>query len=114
VPMGGRRVAVLGTMLELGEQSLELHQLVARRAVELGLDGLVVVDADQEGTAMLAAAAGIGALQRVDDPIQAAAVLAAWLRPGDVLLLKASRGVALERVIPLLDARGLEPASPTD
>jgi hypothetical protein len=31
-----------------------------------------------------------------------------------VLLLKASRGVALERVIPLLDARGLEPASPTD
>jgi UDP-N-acetylmuramoyl-tripeptide--D-alanyl-D-alanine ligase len=114
VPVGGRRVAVLGTMLELGEQSLELHQLVARRAVELGLDGLVVVDAGQEGTAMLAAAAGIGALQRVDDPIQAAAVLAAWLRPGDVLLLKASRGVALERVIPLLDARGLEPASPTD
>ncbi len=107
---GGRRYAVLGTMLELGDQSLALHERVGCRAVELGLDGLLVVDAAAEGAAMLAAAAGIDALQRVHDPLQAADVLAAWLRPGDVLLLKASRGVQLERVIPLLEARGLRQA----
>ena len=37
--------AVLGTMLELGDQSLELHRRVAARAADLGLDGLVIVDA---------------------------------------------------------------------
>ncbi len=45
----GRRFAVLGTMLELGEQSLELHRQVAARAAALGLDGLVLVDGGAEG-----------------------------------------------------------------
>ena len=48
----GRRFAVLGTMLELGDRSLELHQEVAARAVQLGLDGLVLVDGGAEGKAM--------------------------------------------------------------
>jgi len=96
---GGRRVAVLGTMLELGEQSLALHRQVARRAAALGLDGLLIVDGAEPGAAMLSAAAGIPWLERVADPSAAAAVLRSWLRPGDALLLKASRGVALERVL---------------
>ena len=103
LPPGGRRWAVLGTMLELGDQSLALHAKVARRAAELGLDGLLIVDAGAEGEAMLAAAAGLGRLQRVPDPEAAAAVLAPWLRPGDALLLKASRGVALERLLAELE-----------
>lgn len=102
---GGRRFAVLGTMLELGAQSLELHQRVARRAAELGLDGLVVVDGGPEGAAMLQAAAGLERLQRVSTPVEALEPLARWLQPGDALLLKASRGVALEQLIPLLEAR---------
>ena len=102
---GARRFAVLGTMLELGDQSLELHQRVARRAAELGLDGLVVVDGGQEGAAMIEAAAPMDRLQRVDTPAEALDALAPWLSPGDALLLKASRGVALERLIPLLEAR---------
>ncbi|MFM7635860.1 MAG: UDP-N-acetylmuramoyl-tripeptide--D-alanyl-D-alanine ligase [Cyanobacteriota bacterium] len=101
---GGRRFAVLGTMLELGEQSVWLHQRVARRAAELQLDGLVVVDGGAEGAAMLEAAAGVTRLQRVGAPVEALEPLVAWLRPGDALLLKASRGVALERLIPLLEA----------
>ncbi|MFQ6537350.1 MULTISPECIES: UDP-N-acetylmuramoyl-tripeptide--D-alanyl-D-alanine ligase [Aphanothece] len=99
---GGRRFAVLGTMLELGEQSLELHRGVAQRAGELALDGLVIVDAGAEGAAMEQAAAGMARLARVATPEQAAAVLRGWLAPGDTVLLKASRGVALERLIPLL------------
>ena len=98
----GRRFAVLGTMLELGERSLELHQEVAARAVQLGLDGLVLVDGGAEGKAMAEVAAPLPHLQLVSNPEDAAAPLTAWLNSGDVLLLKASRGVALERLIPLL------------
>ena len=98
----GRRFAVLGTMLELGEQSLALHRQVAARALSLGLDGLVVVAGGPEGEAMLAAAQGLARLERVDTPAAAAEPLGQWLEPGDVLLLKASRGVALEQLIPLL------------
>lgn len=101
---GGRRYAVLGTMLELGDRSLELHGQVAARARELGLDGLLVVATGEEAQAMEAAAAGLPRLQRVSSPEAAADVLIDWLQPGDRVLLKASRGVALERAIPLLQA----------
>ena len=98
----GRRFAVLGTMLELGEQSVALHRRVAERAAALGLDGLVVVSQGAEAEAMAAAAAPLSRLAVVAQPEQAVEPLAAWLQRGDVLLLKASRGVALERLIPLL------------
>ncbi|MEY2749135.1 MAG: UDP-N-acetylmuramoyl-tripeptide--D-alanyl-D-alanine ligase, partial [Cyanobacteriota bacterium] len=98
----GRRFAVLGTMLELGERSVELHRAVADRAVERGLDGLVVVSGGAEAEAMAAAAAALPRLAVVDSPEQAADPLTSWLQPGDVVLLKASRGVALERLLPLL------------
>ena len=99
---GGRRFAVLGTMLELGEQSEALHRQVAERARQRALDGLVVVAAGPEAAVMAEAAAGLPRLAVVESPEQAAAPLAEWLAPGDVLLLKASRGVALERLLPLL------------
>ena len=98
----GRHFAVLGTMLELGEQSLALHRSVAERARQLNLDGLVIVDQGEEGAAMVAAATGLSRLRQVDCPEAAVEPLQQWLEPGDVLLLKASRGVALERLIPLL------------
>jgi UDP-N-acetylmuramoyl-tripeptide--D-alanyl-D-alanine ligase len=100
----GRRYAVLGTMLELGDRSLELHRQVAGRARALGIDGLVIVAAEAEAQAMLAAAAGLPRLARAATPEEAAAVLLDWLEPGDRVLLKASRGVALERAIPPLEA----------
>jgi UDP-N-acetylmuramoyl-tripeptide--D-alanyl-D-alanine ligase len=98
----GRRFAVLGTMLELGDQSVALHCRVAQHALELGLDGLLIVDAGAEGRAMLAAAAGLPKLALVSSPAEAAEQLSTWIQPGDQLLLKASRGVALERILPLL------------
>ncbi len=107
---GGRRFAALGTMLELGERSTELHRRVGERARALGLDGLVIVAGGAEGEALLAGAAGLPRLQRVDSPEDAAQTLLGWLEPGDHLLLKASRGVALERLLPLLE-RGLSPAA---
>ncbi|MFY8149802.1 MAG: UDP-N-acetylmuramoyl-tripeptide--D-alanyl-D-alanine ligase [Prochlorococcaceae cyanobacterium] len=99
----GRRFAVLGTMLELGEQSLALHRQVAERAAALALDGLVVVDGAAEGEVMQEAAAAIPRLARVGAAEEAIEPLRSWLGQGDVLLLKASRGVALERLLPLLE-----------
>ncbi len=98
----GRHFAVLGTMLELGEQSLALHRQVAERAVQLGLDGLVIVAAEAEAEVMASAAESLPRLAVVASPEQAAQPLQAWLAAGDVVLLKASRGVALERLLPLL------------
>ncbi|MCP9926825.1 UDP-N-acetylmuramoyl-tripeptide--D-alanyl-D-alanine ligase [Cyanobium sp. CH-040] len=107
---GGRRYAVLGTMLELGERSLELHRRVAERAAQLDLDGLVLVVDGAEGDAMAVAAAALPRLARAATPEQAAEPLREWLEPGDVVLLKASRGVALERLLPLLDSSSAKPA----
>ena len=101
---GGRGYAVLGTMHELGDRSLELHRQVAARARELGLDGLLIVATGEEAQAMEAAATGLPRLARAATPEEAAKVLLDWLQPGDRVLLKASRGVALERAIPLLQA----------
>ena len=98
----GRRFAVLGTMLELGDRSIELHQQVAARAAALKLDGVVLVDGGDEGQAMAKVASGLDRLALVATPEAAAAPLGQWLQAGDVVLLKASRGVALERLIPLL------------
>ena len=98
----GRRFAVLGTMLELGDRSIELHQQVAARAAALKLDGVVLVDGGDEGHAMANVASGLDRLALVATPEAAAAPLGQWLQAGDVVLLKASRGVALERLIPLL------------
>ena len=100
----GRRFAVLGTMLELGDRSIELHQQVAARAAALKLDGVVLVDGGDEGQAMANVVSGLDRLALVATPEAAAVPLGQWLQAGDVVLLKASRGVALERLIPLLPA----------
>ena len=99
---GGHRYAVVGTMLELGDQSLSLHRQVGEKAAALELDGLVVVAEEPEASAVMQGAAGLSKLVCVASPEAAAEPLKQWLRPGDHVLLKASRGIALERLIPLL------------
>ena len=99
---GGHRYAVVGTMLELGDQSLSLHRQVGEKAAALGLDGLVVVASEPEASAVMQGAAGLSKLVCVASPEAAAEPLNQWLRQGDHVLLKASRGIALERLIPLL------------
>lgn len=90
----GRRVAVLGEMLELGEDAHAEHVRVGREAAALGLDRVVVVG---EGARGIAEGAGPVAVA-VDDVAAALADLASWLRSDDLVLVKASRGARLERV----------------
>ena len=104
-PSRGRRVAVLGDMLELGEYSSSLHREVGERAAALRLDLLLTVGPQARELAAGARAAGMppGHIQSFDDAATCAAQSGRWCRDGDVVLLKASRGVALEQVIRALE-----------
>jgi UDP-N-acetylmuramoyl-tripeptide--D-alanyl-D-alanine ligase len=99
----GRHVAVLGEMRELGDAHDAGHREVGMAAA--GLDLLVVVDGAPggaaEGIAQGARAAGLGADRIVvaTDAADAVEKLRAATAPGDVVLVKASRGVELERVV---------------
>lgn len=94
--MPGRRFAVLGMMHELGERSAELHRAVGMRATELAFR--VVVVGEDPG---IATGAGDGTVS-VPDVAAAASALAAALRPGDVVLVKASRATGLESLPDLI------------
>tara|TARA_Y100001968_G_scaffold75115_2_gene66524 strand:+ start:1838 stop:3250 length:1413 start_codon:yes stop_codon:yes gene_type:complete len=99
----GRHFAVLGAMYELGEHSILLHRQVAQLAVDLGLDGLVIVGDALEAEAMAIAAESLSKLAVVLKPEDAFHALIPWLESGDFVLLKASRAVGLETLIPYLE-----------
>ncbi len=106
---GGRRtVAVLGQMAELGAGAREAHMDLGRLAVRLDVGQLVVVGPDAGGIhagAVLEGSWGSESLH-VDDVDAAVALLRAELRPGDVVLVKASRSAGLERVAEALLGEG--------
>ena len=104
---GGRKIAVLGNMLELGSYSAELHRKVGEYAAELGVDMLFCFGTDAGFIADGAVAKGLDAdaVKRFPDIGSVAALgdaLRAELKAGDCVLFKASRGVKLERVIEYL------------
>ena len=93
---GGRRVAVLGGMAELGPEARSFHAEVGARVRERGIGPLI----------------GVGELARdyapddwAPDPEAAAELVADELRPGDVVLVKGSRSVGLERLTDALRVR---------
>jgi len=109
----GRHVAVLGEMRELGDAHEAGHRDVGAAAA--GLDLLVVVDGvpggAAEGIAQGARDAGLPAdrILVVADAADAVELLRTATAPGDVVLVKASRGVELERVVDgLVEALGAE------
>mgnify|MGYP001158967900 CR=1 FL=1 len=97
----GRSVSVFGSMLELGVDSLALHHRLGEQVYSSGQDHLVCVGADACAIADGAIAAGMpaDAVQCVDDVDAAGALLLGWLRAGDRVLCKASRRVALDRLV---------------
>ncbi len=96
----GRRLAVLGEMLELGAAAESGHRDVGRAAAAV-CDRLCVVGSGAAGIAAGAADAGLPVDRIIvaADRDEALDRLAAVVRPGDVVLVKASRGVALEIVV---------------
>jgi UDP-N-acetylmuramoyl-tripeptide--D-alanyl-D-alanine ligase len=95
----GRRLAVLGDMLELGgEMGPALHREVAEYAAERGVDVLVTVGP----LAVAMAQAFGGETHSVSDAGAAGELLEGLMREGDTVLVKGSRGVGLERVAQML------------
>lgn len=104
VRVPGRRVAVLGDMLELGEHAAEAHAAVGRLAADTGVDLVVAVGTASAAIAAEAARGGVAVVHAADRD-EARAVVAAEVRPGDAVLVKASRALGLEAVADAL-ARG--------
>lgn len=99
---GGRRVAVLGSMFELGDDSRELHYGVGAYAVKCGIDMLVTIGENAEAIADGARdVSGNDApeIHSFDDKQKALEEIKQFLRRGDLVLVKASRSMALEDVV---------------
>lgn len=96
----GRRIAVLGDMLELGEEGPRLHAEIGRHAAAAGMDWLLATGPLSRHTVKAAEAAGIAPRQtcHFDDKEALGAFVACLARPGDAVLVKASRGVGLEGI----------------
>jgi UDP-N-acetylmuramoyl-tripeptide--D-alanyl-D-alanine ligase len=96
-----RRIAVLGEMRELGAASKELHQRVGGAAARAGLDMLVAVGGDAKWIAEAAAASGMSRARAAfaENADAAGSMLVELLAEGDLVLLKGSRGVRLERAL---------------
>ena len=97
---GRRAYAVLGRMAELGKRSREFHEQAGMAAARSGLAGLIAVG--DEAAPMLTGARSVtgftGELIGVRDGAAALAALGDRLRPGDVVLVKASRAAGLQTV----------------
>ncbi|WP_101910856.1 UDP-N-acetylmuramoyl-tripeptide--D-alanyl-D-alanine ligase [Marasmitruncus massiliensis] len=105
-PCGGRRVAVLGDMFELGEIAPQAHREVGEFAIKNDADFLFAYGKMARYYKQGAIDAG-GESELYQDKDVLAAALKAYLRPGDVVWFKASRGMHLEEVLQSLyaDAR---------
>jgi UDP-N-acetylmuramoyl-tripeptide--D-alanyl-D-alanine ligase len=99
MPQRGGRIAVLGSMLELGPQSGEIHREVAHEVAQHDFDVLVATGEFADAFGPHRTALG-SRLITVADALDAWEPLAAQLRGDETVLLKGSRGVALERLLP--------------
>ncbi|PYL40066.1 MAG: UDP-N-acetylmuramoyl-tripeptide--D-alanyl-D-alanine ligase [Verrucomicrobia bacterium] len=95
----GKRIAVLGEMRELGDESVRGHREVGETAAELGVDQLIAVGEMGSAIAEAARKAGLEKAAAVRSTNEAAEILADIAAPGDLVLIKGSRAARTELVI---------------
>jgi UDP-N-acetylmuramoyl-tripeptide--D-alanyl-D-alanine ligase len=100
-PCAGRRVAVLGDMLELGELSRQLHTLVGEMVAASEVDKLFCLGKESFYLAQRAAMQEVS-VYHTEDRKELCNAIRQELRPGDVVLFKASRGMHLEDCIDVI------------
>jgi UDP-N-acetylmuramoyl-tripeptide--D-alanyl-D-alanine ligase len=93
LPGRGRKVAILGDMAELGKHAEAAHAEVGRRVAELGIDLLIAV-----GKHAAVTAKPVRNAEQFPDVESACAAVPKLVRPGDLVLLKASRAMRIERI----------------
>jgi UDP-N-acetylmuramoyl-tripeptide--D-alanyl-D-alanine ligase len=111
-PRRGRLVVVLGDMLELGDIADEAHREAGRQIAACGADEFLGVGPRARLAAVEAQAHGLAEARSVNTFEDTVAHLLKRLAPGDVVLVKASRGMRLERVVDALLARLVPAAEP--
>jgi UDP-N-acetylmuramoyl-tripeptide--D-alanyl-D-alanine ligase len=96
----GRAIAVLGDMLELGHTELDLHRDVGRFAAGAGLSLLACFGKRARALGEGAQEAGLApeSIEYTEDPAEAVKLVQGRLRPEDVVLVKGSRGMKMERI----------------
>lgn len=96
----GRRVAVIGDMMELGDQAERLHRGLGAEVVHAGLDALWTVGEHSESVGDSARESGMpGRVSHGRELDRVAEEVCDFLQPGDVVLVKGSRGMQMERLI---------------
>ena len=95
---GKRHIAVLGTMKELGDWSLDLHHRIGTTVKEIGIDQLLILADPDESQALAKGAEGIPS-HRCESKSELLAVLEQSVMSGDRILFKASRSVGLDEVV---------------
>jgi UDP-N-acetylmuramoyl-tripeptide--D-alanyl-D-alanine ligase len=101
-----RRILVAGEMLELGEYGPAMHAACGLTAAEAGLDLVAGVQGNAVHLAAAACAGGVASLF-LPNAEEAGRWLRRTLQPGDVVLVKGSRGVRLERAIEVVKSGAL-------
>ncbi len=102
----GRKIVILGDMLELGPSSEAMHRSVGAMAAAWGFDLMVAIGPAMRFAAETATAGGGGKKPKVvvfADTAAALRELAGVLKKGDMVLLKGSRGMALENLLPVFE-----------
>ncbi|MCP4248652.1 MAG: UDP-N-acetylmuramoyl-tripeptide--D-alanyl-D-alanine ligase [bacterium] len=105
-----RRLLVVGDMLELGEEAAQWHERVGRRAAEVGIDVIVAAGAQAANVAAGARAADTTVeTLACADADEAGRAIAQLLQDGDVILIKGSRAMGMERVARCLEQTQAKP-----
>lgn len=99
-----RRVAVLGEMLELGTWAETLHREVGCYAAKVGVDAVIAIRGAARFLSSSARDHGVGESYFFDDSESAGKFLRDYVRPGDALLFKGSRGTQVERALAALES----------
>ena len=98
----GRRVAVLGDMLELGDFAVIAHRQIGEKLANENFDVLVTVGELARNIAIAAKENGIASVVSCEDHAAAQRELKKLLKPGDTILVKGSRGMKMERIVAYL------------
>ena len=101
----GRKIAVLGGMLELGDWTKIEHEKIGKEAANLQLDGLITLGEPAQYIADAAKKEGLSPVYTVSSHEEAADVLQSIIQPGDTILLKGSRGFAMEKILPYFERK---------
>jgi len=95
----GKRIAVLGEMRELGDESERSHCEVGETAAVLGVDHVIAIGNVAAAISNAAERAGLGNSRAVNSTTEAAEILVKIAEPGDLVLIKGSRAARTERVM---------------